>query len=221
MKRFVSPLALALVFSLAFFQPANAQLGGLVKRAKDKVKNKVEQKIDQKIDHAVDKAINGAEKGVNDAVNGTADDDQDSKVETTAKVQKKEAAYAKSDFVPGDEIIFEDDLYGEQLGEFPSKWDLIEGNSEVVKYDGKMAISFESSPTFIAPLMNNPKNYLTSEFTIEYDFFAGDNSDISSNRYSRSQYFLHFYDARGSLRRHREGLLGIYIYKRQPGAFRI
>jgi hypothetical protein len=40
-------------------------------------------------------------------------------------------AYAKSDFVAGDEIIFEDLLTGEKLGEFPSMWDLKEGNAEV------------------------------------------------------------------------------------------
>ena len=37
-------------------------------------------------------------------------------------------AYAKSDFVAGDEIIFEDDQSGEKMGEFPSMWDLLGGN---------------------------------------------------------------------------------------------
>lgn len=32
--------------------------------------------------------------------------------------------YSKFDFVPGDEVIFEDNLTSEQDGEFPSKWDL-------------------------------------------------------------------------------------------------
>lgn len=79
-------------------------------------------------------------------------------------------SYEKCDFVPGDEIIFEDDLAGGKIGEFPSKWDLVDGNAEVVKFDGKMAVSFEASPTAVTPLMKNPKNYLTNEFTIEYDF---------------------------------------------------
>ncbi|MFA5277848.1 MAG: hypothetical protein WC377_05145, partial [Bacteroidales bacterium] len=47
--------------------------------------------------------------------------------------------WAKSDFVAGDEIFFEDNLTGEKLGEFPSRWDIIEGNAEVVKIDGENA----------------------------------------------------------------------------------
>ena len=55
--------------------------------------------------------------------------------------KQAESAYAKSDFVPGDEIIFEDTFEGEQLGEFPSRWDLIHGSEcEVVNIKGKNAI---------------------------------------------------------------------------------
>jgi hypothetical protein len=50
-----------------------------------------------------------------------------------------EMAYAKSDFVAGDEIIFDDDLTSEQLGEFPSQWDLTGGTCEVVSVNGKKA----------------------------------------------------------------------------------
>lgn len=106
-------------------------------------------------------------------------------------------SYEKCDFVPGDEIIFEDDLAGEKIGEFPSKWDLVDGNAEVVKFDGKMAVSFEASPTVVTPLMKNSKNYLTDEFTIEFDFFAGDNSEMAENLYSRSQYFLNLFTTEG------------------------
>jgi hypothetical protein len=43
-----------------------------------------------------------------------------------AGLAETDAAYLKYDFVPGNEVIFEDDLKGERLGEFPSKWDLME-----------------------------------------------------------------------------------------------
>ncbi len=112
--------------------------------------------------------------------------------------KKAEAVYAKSDFVPGDEIIFDDDLVGEQLGEFPSKWDLISGVSEVVKFDGKMAFDFQGNNTRVAPLMKNPRNYLTDEFTVECDFYAGDNSTIEENLYSRSNYGMEFYTEDGN-----------------------
>lgn len=115
-----------------------------------------------------------------------------------APVKKAESAYAKSDFVPGDEIIFDDDFAAEQLGEFPSKWDLISGVSEVVKFDGKMAFDFQDLDTRVAPLMKNPRNYLTDEFTVECDFYAGDNSTIEERLYSRSYYRMEFYTEDGT-----------------------
>ena len=84
-----------------------------------------------------------------------------------------ESSYAKSDFVPGDEIMFEDDLVGEQMGEFPSKWDLLEGNAEIASVDGKTVINLTDVSTEIMPLMKDPKNYLTEAFTLEFDFLGG------------------------------------------------
>ena len=106
--------------------------------------------------------------------------------------RKIESTYSKSDFVPGDEIIFSDDFANEKIGEFPSKWDLLRGVSEVVKFDGRMAIDFQDNNTRVAPLMKNPHNYLTDEFTVELDFFAGDNSTIKEGLYSRSHYKMEF-----------------------------
>lgn len=92
----------------------------------------------------------------------------------TPQPQKSaEAAYAKSDFVPGDEIMFEDDLAGEQMGEFPSKWDLLEGNAEIASVNGKTVINLTDISTEIMPLMKNQKNYLTEAFTLEFDFLGG------------------------------------------------
>ena len=84
-----------------------------------------------------------------------------------------ESAYAKSDFVPGDEIMFEDDVVGEQMGEFPSKWDLIGGNAEIASVDGKTVINLTDVSTEIEPLMKDQKNYLTEAFTLEFDFLGG------------------------------------------------
>ena len=81
-----------------------------------------------------------------------------------------EMAYAKSDFVPGDEIFFEDLLIGEKLGEFPSMWDLRMGNAEVASVGGENAIHLETE-TLIIPLMKE-KNYLPDVFTIEFDLYV-------------------------------------------------
>ncbi len=85
-------------------------------------------------------------------------------------VQTPEMVYAKSDFVAGDEIIFEDNLAGEQLGEFPSMWDLLGGNAEIAKLNGENVILFVEG-TMITPLMKIPKNYLSDSYTVEFDFY--------------------------------------------------
>ena len=82
-----------------------------------------------------------------------------------------QTAYAKTDFVPGDEIIFDDPMDGEQLGEFPSMWELLKGESEVVEVNGKKAILLKDRNNSIYPLMKNPKNFLGDEFTVEFDWF--------------------------------------------------
>ena len=100
-------------------------------------------------------------------------------------VAKGEAV--KSDFVPGSIVIFEDNLAGEQMGEFPSKWDLIENNAEVARMNGKMAIKFEhGSDTWITPLIENGnKSYLPEVFTLEMDFF------VTGEEEHTSWYMLH------------------------------
>ena len=81
----------------------------------------------------------------------------------------------KSDFVPGEVAIFEDRLAGEQVGEFPSKWDLVRGYAEVGRIGGENAIAMSKDDSWISPLMKDgSKNYLGDVFTIEYDMLFDD-----------------------------------------------
>lgn len=85
-----------------------------------------------------------------------------------------QTTYAKSDFVPGDEIIFDDTLDGEQMGEFPSMWELLGGESQVLEINGKKCIALQHDGDCISPLMKNPRNFLGDVFTVEFDvFFTG------------------------------------------------
>ncbi len=90
--------------------------------------------------------------------------------------KKAETAYAKSDFVPGDEIIFEDTFEDEQVGEFPSKWDLDGGEAEVAVIDGRKVLMTGNQVT-VFPLMKNPKDYLPDVFTVEWDMYFGGEDD--------------------------------------------
>ncbi|WP_455623635.1 OmpA family protein, partial [Parabacteroides sp.] len=155
-----------------------------VERAKDRSKQKVEDKVNEKVDKTVDKVFETGEDIItgNDKEGENAEENAVEKKTTPAADPKAktdeqpqvgkdaEMSWNKFDFVAGDEIMFEDLLVGEQLGEFPSKWDLIEGNVEIAKVDGENAISLYKTSQ-IKPLMKEPKNYLPESFTIELDFF--------------------------------------------------
>ena len=81
--------------------------------------------------------------------------------------------WSKYDFVPGETVIFEDNLEGEQNGEFPSQWDLIDGYVENALFEGENIIRFpvESSGAIIKPLMKKEGDYLPEKFTIEFDMY--------------------------------------------------
>ena len=92
-----------------------------------------------------------------------------------------QTGYAKSDFVPGDEIFFDDPVEGEQLGEFPSHWDFLSGEEcEIMTLDGVQAIKLSGWCSEITPLMKE-KDYLPEEFTIEFDVWSNTDWGSSNN----------------------------------------
>ncbi len=81
-------------------------------------------------------------------------------------------AYAKSDFVPGDEIFFEDTFENEKLGEFPLRWDLLDGYVETALVEGRKVLAFtDNGIGQVMPLMKDKWNWLPEIFTLEFDLF--------------------------------------------------
>ena len=91
----------------------------------------------------------------------------------SAKPKKKtDSAYAKSDFVPGDEIFFDDTFENEQMGEFPAQWDLMSGYAEVGSVNGRKVIAFtDEGYGEIQPLMKDQLHFLPDVFTLEFDVY--------------------------------------------------
>ena len=90
--------------------------------------------------------------------------------------------YAKSDFVPGDEVFFEDDFANEQLGEFPSRWDLMDGYAEVGEVDGRKGLCFtDNGEGIVQPLMKDQKHFLPDVFTVEYDTYVMPGGDLDQD----------------------------------------
>ncbi len=89
-----------------------------------------------------------------------------------AAAPKMDVKWSRFDFVPGDEVIFEDapDIM-EENGEFPSRWDLHKGNCEIVNVNGENVIAFPQGGAIMPYLENAKEDYLPDVFTIEMDAY--------------------------------------------------
>ena len=159
MKKYI--LTMAVLTLICGTASAQGILGRLGERAKQAVENNIGNKIEQGINNALD----GKKKDKN--ASGNQDIEE---AEMPAEKVDFAEIQAKSDFKRGANVFFEDNLGGERMGEFPSKWDLLDGSEvEVVNIKGAKAIRMEASR--IQPLMKE-KEYLPEEFTIEFDVLA-------------------------------------------------
>ncbi|MDD4051151.1 MAG: CsgG/HfaB family protein [candidate division Zixibacteria bacterium] len=93
--------------------------------------------------------------------------------------------YTKYDFIPGDKTIFYDDLSGEEVGEFPSRWKLSEGVFEVAK-KGDLTLIMCSDEGTIRPKMTPG---LPDRYTVEWEIFSN-GADQKGH-----WYYIHILDA--------------------------
>lgn len=177
----------AIVFICGLFLTTSIQVSAqswlekMGNRVKEKVVEKVEQRIEDKADAAADKALDKSEDAVKKAgkkkgeKQNSSQSNKNGNADTTfSNSSKTDVSYAKYDFVPGNEVIFEDDLKGERKGEFPSKWELIEGNAEIAQINGENVIAIVGY-TYITPLFKGKAFQLPDEFTLEFDLLIDEN----------------------------------------------
>ncbi len=108
--------------------------------------------------------------------------------QTDPQTEDPQLVWSKYDFVPGDKVLFEDDLSDEENGEFPSRWDLQYGNVEIAQFGGENVIMFMSAASCIIPYLKNPEqDYLPDIFTIEFDVYY----DVEPHS---GKYYVFLYD---------------------------
>ncbi len=207
MKKFIITMMLLAACCSASQIYAQSWLDQLGKKVKEKAKDKVEQKILQKTDQVIEKAFDKTEE----AVKGNGGNQtgvpqeaapqqpvqqapvvQDVPAEVAPEPQSLEMTYAKSDFVAGDEIFFEDNQANEQLGEFPSQWDVDYGNAEIVQMGGDKVIMTQGY-TAIMPLIGDGKNYFPESFTVEFDIYPQHYHSVET---ATDQFEIGFNDSR-------------------------
>jgi outer membrane protein OmpA-like peptidoglycan-associated protein len=188
-----------ILISIGFSQNTQAQFWKkLAKHAAEKVENEAERRVERRVDRGIDKAYDEAE----DQIDGknkkkkkkkskrseeAADEEQiNEKASGKAKkTHQPKVVWNRYDFVPGDVVIFEDaPSPDEEIGEFPSRWDLYKGSTEIGEVDGENVIMFIQSGSSIIPYLKNSKeDYLPEVFTIELDVWFPKRRSTSNRLY--------------------------------------
>jgi OmpA-OmpF porin, OOP family len=182
MRRCVVFLSVALlcVALAALWSPAHAQFGF--------IGEKIKQKAQEKTEEAIDKAADGSENAEE-----TAGEDAEGAPKATAAAgtatSEDMALFTKYDFIPGDRVIFYDDLSSEELGEFPSRWRLDEGVFEIANQGGKNYILCTDEGGIRPRTAVGP---LPPKYTIEMEFY------VKSLEAKSHWFFIKWYDADGS-----------------------
>ncbi|OQY92961.1 MAG: hypothetical protein B6D37_12770 [Sphingobacteriales bacterium UTBCD1] len=168
---------------VAFLLISAATHSQIFKRLADHAKQKAEQKINEKIDKSIDDATSTKKKKDTIAVNqksntetGTVKEKEtgsttsdNTKSDTNAPPSLK--TYSKYDFIPGDKIIVFDDFSGDNIGDYPVKWNTNSGG-EIVTASGQQGnwLMIKKQGKFIPDYIKSfPDN-----FTFEYDIICNE-----------------------------------------------
>lgn len=195
--RYSALITLIALAMLTFTPDASAQVKI---NLKEKIKREASKRANKKADEKVKKGFDNLEKGLKGVLGNKEQDSTVVKQQNQGQVQPTGQAaagattqnqagaqpaegaaptlsWSKYDFVPGDKIIFEDNLLYEENGEFPSRWDLDKGNVENAEFGGDNIIMFRGgAPTIVPYLKNSNIDYLPEVFTVEFDLFLPSNS---------------------------------------------
>ncbi|MGG9960434.1 OmpA family protein [Ferruginibacter sp. SUN106] len=167
---------------------ANAQTIG--KRVKDRAATNANNKVDQKVDNAVDSAFNKTGNAINNIFKKKDKSKTDKTTEGNSTATDKSATSSGNsntnsstsgtnggtknslnsflDFVPGNNVIFEDDFSKDALGDFPAKWNT-NGSGKIVTIDGQQGRWLEVvHNSIINPVMDKA---LPENCTIQFDLF--------------------------------------------------
>ncbi len=211
----------AIFFIFIFYsQHTDAQiLDKLIKKstksAEDAVIKKTSDKVEKETNKAMDSILNPTEKKKQKKDDSQEDDNENTNKEVlesegdenneanTSSNDKNEGLandsaneklvlWSNYNFVPGEKIIFQDDLTGEESGEFPSRWDLLKGSAENASLGEDKVIHIDNKGV-VTPLMEESE-YLPEVFTIEFDAYF--NEVLKANYYQN--YILRLWAGTGS-----------------------
>jgi len=212
-------MKIKLIFFLSLFMVVTVFSSAQVKvDVEKKVNNQANSRANRHADKAIDNAFNKLEEGIGGLFkkkkkkkkkdnnkeqqqtqtqtqqNSSTKQTAETVVVEDAKPTGAKAKWSKFDFVPGDEVIFEDGPSAdEENGEFPSRWDLYKGNTEIGEVNGDIVIMFLQGGTIVPYLKNSNEDYLPEIFTIEFDVYFKPGA-------AYKRYWMYLYDRKNQSR---------------------
>ena len=94
----------------------------------------------------------------------------------SSSAQKLDKSYAKFDFIPGDQVLFEDNFSNESTDEIPSYWVVNSGKVETTKINGETVMAFLDGFPSVYPRVKQDKKILADRYTLEFDYLWKNNS---------------------------------------------
>ncbi|MDD3686682.1 MAG: OmpA family protein [Bacteroidales bacterium] len=163
--------------------------GGVKNDSKDKNKDKSDKNEKDSDSKESDMVGGDGKNKEEDKSTNTQDTNNKTHVNNEPVNNEPVVTWSKFDFVPGDQLIFEDGpSNSERNGEFPSRWDLKSGVAEIINVDGENVICFMAQNTEIMPYIKDAdKPYLPDVFTVEMDLYFSD-------EYSHHRYYIYLSD---------------------------
>ena len=172
----LTPIIIAFILAFSVCTESQAQIKNPFKKVQREAEKKANKEIDKGIENAMDpeEAEKEKEKQQQDQKQNQQQDQQGEEAGNQNENKESEALelnWAGYDFVPGEEVFFEDIHEGEENGEFPSRWDIYSGNVENAQLGGENVIMFRVD-SYVMPFMENAESaYLPEVFTLEFDCY--------------------------------------------------
>ena len=96
--------------------------------------------------------------------------------EAAAPVKPGDGVWANYDFVRGERILFAEDFSNDRVGDFPRSLEFVNGNMEIVEWEGGRALRSSGDSRFDIQL----PEILPERFTIEFDYYQSAGHYMSS-----------------------------------------
>ncbi len=186
--------ALFLVLLTFGVQPVSAQ--NVLERARRAAKRGAEAAAEREAERRADEAVTGAiDKAVSGAVRPQPVAPATAEVEEPSSASAPAAALVNYDFVPGDRVLFAEDLSEEQLGDFPTRLRFVSANGEVAEWQGRRFLRITSFGSFAIEL----PDVLPERFTLEFDVAAPEGWTQEIRFVEEAATLIHFSPQSGGL----------------------